>query len=293
MLINTIRDKSNSLDLRYACSLPDDRAIRYVVMANGRSEWLEKYAALPSDLRLGSNTGFITFDHRGQGASGGARGWIDSYNTYANDMALIIDKAANGKPYNLICHSMGGLIGLVALMKGLITPRCLVLCSPLIGMPNYPLPAPFAYRISKILTQYSLGFINSRSGRHWRRKFEENLLTRSKERYALVQNSPYPVPSPTFEWIKASYEATQVINDPENLAALNIPILVICGTEEHVVDPAAIQRWVSIASKASKSTIDFHWIHGGLHELLNERKPIYDQVVELIRSWFDRQGLPV
>lgn len=293
MHIETIRDKSNTLDLRFARNKTADSASRYLVMANGRSEWLEKYQTLPADLRLGHDTGFVAFDHRGQGASGGARAWIDSYDTYASDMAIVINKTTEGKPFNLICHSMGGLVGLVATMRGFINPRCLVLSSPLIGLPNVPFPAPMSYQISKLLTRFSLGFVNSGGGRYWTHKFDENLLTRSIERYNLIQKSPYPVPSPTFEWVKASYEATQFVSQPENLQSLNIPILVLCGTEEHVVDASAIQRWVASASQHSKSLIEFHWIHGGLHELLNERKAIYDQVLNLIRSWFDKQGFPV
>lgn len=293
MHIETIRDKSNTLDLRFARNKTPDLAARYLVMANGRSEWLEKYQSLPTDLRLGHDTGFVSFDHRGQGASGGARAWIDNYDTYASDMAIVVNKTTDGKPFNLLCHSMGSLVGLVATMRGLIKPRCIVLCSPLIGLPNYPFPAPMSYRISKLLTNCSLGFINSGGGRYWTDKFENNLLTRSLERYNLIQNSPYPVPSPTFEWVKASYEATQFIARPENLQALNIPVLVLCGTEEYVVDSSAIQRWVASASQHSKSVVEFHWIHGGLHELLNERKAIYDQVLNLIRSWFDKQGFPV
>jgi lysophospholipase len=293
MLIETIRDKSNTLDLRFCRSKNSDSASRFLVMANGRSEWLEKYFGLAADLRLGQDTGFITFDHRGQGASGGARAWIDHYDTYASDMAMVVNKSTNGKPFNLICHSMGGLVGLVATIKGFIKPRCIVLSSPLIGMPNYPFPAATAYHISKLFTKCSMGFINSGGGKYWTDTFEKNLLTRSLERYNVIQNSPYPVPSPTFEWVKASYEATQFIANPENIAALNIPILVLCGTEEHVVDSAAIQRWVSTASRHSKSDVEFHWIQGGLHELLNESKPIYDQTLNLIRSWFDKQGYPV
>ncbi len=293
MQIETVRDKSNTLDLRFSRSKNFESASRYLVMANGRSEWLEKYLGLATDLRLGHDTGFITFDHRGQGASGGARAWIDNYETYASDMAMVVNKATDGKPFNLICHSMGGLVGLVGAMKGLIKPRCIVLSSPLIGMPNFPLPAPTAYHLSKILTKCSLGFINSGGGKYWTDSFEKNLLTRSLDRYNLMQKSPYPVPSPTFEWVKASYEATQFIAQPENIARINVPILVLCGTEERVVDSAAIQRWVSTASQHSKSVLEFHWIQGGLHELLNESRPIYDQALNLIRSWFDKQGFPV
>ena len=47
---------------------------RFVLFVNGRSEWIEKYHYLPELLQLPSDCGFLTLDHRGQGASGGTRG---------------------------------------------------------------------------------------------------------------------------------------------------------------------------------------------------------------------------
>ena len=293
MKIHTIRDKSNSLDLRYGVSDNADTASRFLVFANGRSEWLEKYEGLPRDLKVAGDTGFVTLDHRGQGASGGARAWVDSYDTYSDDLALIVNKATNGKPFNLVCHSMGCLISLVAIMRGLIKPRCLVLSSPLLGMPNNPLPAAAAYHTSRILTKLFLGHINSGGGRFWRPPFEDNVLTHSAEKYQVIQNSPYPLPTPTFEWVKASYEATQYAHRQENQAKLTMPILVMCGTDELVVDPASIQRWVSSAAQNTKEGVDFHWIQGAYHEILFESRPIYEPVLELLKSWFDKKGFPL
>jgi alpha-beta hydrolase superfamily lysophospholipase len=68
---------------------------------------------------------------------------------------------------------------------------------------------------------------------------------------------------------------------------------VLCGTEERVVDPDAIQRWVSSAAQNAKSGVDFHWIQDGLHELLYESRPIYEPVLNLIRGWFDKKGFPL
>ena len=293
MRIRTIRDSTNSLDLRLGVSENADSASRFLVFANGRSEWIEKYEQFPSDLRVSDDTGFLIFDHRGQGGSGGARAWIDSYDTYANDMALLIGEATQGKPFNLVCHSMGSLISLVGIIQGLIKPRCVVLSSPLLGLPNHYMPAPAAYYASSLLSRISLGHVHSGAGRYWRPPFEKNVLTRSHDRYQNIQHSPFPIPSPTFQWIKASYEATQFVQDKQNQTKITMPILVLCGTEERVVDPQAIQRWVAAAAQHTRGGVDFHWIQDGLHELLYESRPIYEPVLHLIRSWFDKKGFPL
>lgn len=293
MRIRTIRDSTNSLDLRLGVSENADSASRFLVFANGRSEWVEKYEQLPSDLNVSRDTGFLIFDHRGQGGSGGARAWIDSYDTYAADMALVIGEVTKGKPFNLVCHSMGSLISLVAIIQGLIKPRCVVLSSPLLGLPNHYMPAPAAYYTSSLLTRMSFGHVHSGAGRYWRPPFEKNVLTRSHERYQIIQHSPFPIPSPTFQWIKASYEATQFVQDKQNQSKITMPILVLCGTEERVVDPQAIQRWVTAAAQHSKGGVDFHWVQDGLHELLFESRPIYEPILQLVRSWFDQKGFPL
>jgi lysophospholipase len=291
--INTIRDKSNSLDLRYGLSEGSDRASRFLVLANGRSEWVEKYEGLASDLNVGADTGYMTFDHRGQGASGGARAWIDTYDSFASDMAQMVNHSINGKPFNLICHSMGGLISLVAIMNGLIKPRCVVLSSALFGLPNKPIPLPLGLNAAKLLTKLHLGHINTGLGGYWKKDFPLNILTHSPQRFLAIQNTPYPCPTATFEWVKASYEATQFIQRPENLAKLTMPILVLSGTDEKVVDPLATQRWVVAASKHAKAGVDFHRIQGGYHELLFESRPIYESVLALINGWFDKKGFPL
>lgn len=293
MRISKVRDKSNSLDLRYGVSDNSEQASRFLVMVNGRAEWLEKYESLPSDLKIGSDTGFMTFDHRGQGDSGGAQAWIDNYDTYANDMAQVINASTNGKPYNLVCHSMGGLISLIAIMKGLISPRCLVLSAPFLGLPNKPISPTLAYHTSRLLTNLHLGHLNTGVGGYWKKNFSINILTHSAERFSIIQNPPYPTPSSTFQWVMASYEATQFVSRPENIKKLTIPILVLSGTDERVVDPSRTQQWVSEASKHTNASIDFHWVQGGFHELLFESRPIYDTVLTLIKSWFDKKGFPL
>ncbi|MCX6118826.1 MAG: alpha/beta fold hydrolase [Proteobacteria bacterium] len=290
---STIRDSSDTLDLRFASLPGSTKKERQLAFCTGRTEWSEKYAHLPEELKLNKNTGFTIWDHRGQGMSGGARAWIDNYDTYSKDAKTVIDKVFGNKPYNLMCHSMGGLIALNGIMKGMLSPRCLVLSSPLLGLPHRPMHPDYAYKISNVIAKIGLGHLNSRSGRHWKPPFERNLLTHSADRYQVIQNPPYPVPSATFEWVKATYEATKFILNPEFLKKLNIPILVLCGTEENVVDINAVPLWVEEARKYSQSSIDLHWIQGGLHELFYESKPIQDIACTYVMEWFNKIGFPI
>jgi lysophospholipase len=143
--VRSTRSTDDRLDLRYAVHWRGTgEPERFVVLLNGRTEWIEKYDYVAKDLALPSGTAFLTWDHRGQGASGGARSYVESYDDYAEDARRIVAEAVGDKPYALIGHSMGGLIALHATLTGRLSPRALVLLSPLLGLPNEPVPRPLA-----------------------------------------------------------------------------------------------------------------------------------------------------
>jgi alpha-beta hydrolase superfamily lysophospholipase len=284
--LHTIRDHENSLDIRVGIKSPKSgKAQRWLAFCNGRTEWIEKYSHLPDEFNLDDHTGFLTWDHRGQGASGGARAWINDYKTYGQDAKQVIDKFIGSQPYHLLCHSMGCLIAIHATLNGYIKPKAIVISSPLLGLPRHPMDPALAHKISTAITALGLGHLGTRTGRHWRPPFERNVLTHSHERYYQIQNSPYPVPSPTFEWVKASYAATQEILQPELLKNLPCPVLILCGTDEKVVDIEAITPWIETARRHTKQRVELQWIQGGRHELFYESKEFFDKAKNAAEQW--------
>jgi len=292
MNINTVRDQSDSLDLRYAVTPASTEAVsRYVVFLNGRTEWIEKYDYLVKDLNLDDRTGFLTMDHRGQGGSGGARAFIDSYDTYARDCALVINRVVGNKPFTLIAHSMGCLVGLYATLKGHISPNGMVLCSPLLGLPNWPVPRFFAKPSSKFLSLAKLGSMHSGAGNHAKDRFERNQLTHDFDKFEILRNSPYPPASATFGWVNATFAAINEVFAPDHLKKLNIPVLVMVGGNETVVDQNALHAWVKTASTHAPSEIEYVVIPHAKHELLSEIPQYYNRALVSING-FLRKRLP-
>ena len=291
MQFSTIRDHSDSLDLRYASAPESNEAIsRYVVFLNGRTEWIEKYAYLVNDLNLDGRTGFLTMDHRGQGKSGGARAYVDSYDSYARDCAAVISHVVGNKPFTLIGHSMGCLIALYATLKGHVSPNGLILCSPLLGLPNWPVPRFFAKPSSKILNLVKLGSMHSGAGNHANEKFEANQLTHDVDKFEIIRKSPFPVPSATFGWVNATFEAINQVFLPENLKKLHVPVLIIIGSKETVVDPNAFQAWIQAATKESKSEIEYLIVPNGKHELLSEVPQYYAKALTGINGFLKKKS---
>jgi len=286
----TIRDQSDSLDLRYAVTPASTEAVsRFIVFLNGRTEWIEKYAYVAGDLGLDDRTGFLTMDHRGQGASGGARAFIDSYDTYARDCAVVINQVVGNKPYTVVAHSMGCLIALYATLKGVINPQSLILCSPLFGLPNWPVPRVLAKPTSKMLSLAKLGAMHSGAGNHANEKFELNQLTHDVDKFEVIRNSPYPVPSATFGWVHATFEALRQIYDPGNLKKLTVPVLVMVGSNESVVDASAFQTWLKAAADAAPGDVEYIMIPGAKHELLSEIPQYYQRALAGIKGFLSRR----
>ena len=59
-----------------------------------------------------------------------------------------------------------------------------------------------------------------------------------------------------------------------------------------MVDGAAFQTWVQVASENAPAEIQLRLIPGGKHELLSEIPEYYDAAVAAIRDWFGRGFAP-
>ena len=97
-----------------------------VLLFPGRTEYAEKYVHTAAALSMG---GYATFaiDWRGQGLADRLIddplvGHVDRFSDYQRDVAAMVqaaDALELPKPYFMIAQSMGGAIGLRALMQGL------------------------------------------------------------------------------------------------------------------------------------------------------------------------------
>lgn len=285
--IETVRDPNDTVNIRYGV-YGSENADRYVLFLNGRTEWVEKYAYLPEDIGMPAGTAFVAIDHRGQGGSGGARSYVDSYDTYASDLRAVVEKATRGKPYAVVAHSMGGLIGLYAAITDQIKPECLVLSAPLLGMPDEPVPRPVAKPVSKILSAVGLGNVSSGGGNFSRTAFERNKLTHDIDLYRRMQDSPYKIPGATFSWVAATFDAIDVVFDPEKLKQFHVPTLLMVGSEEQVVDADAIGRWVRLNADRTDITVLYHMINGAKHELFSEIPQFYEPTLRYVRSFLGK-----
>lgn len=289
------------LTLHQFLSSPDNIHIRYgvygpaktaagpfILFLLGRGEWIEKYEFLYDQLYEHLGQRVVIVDHLGQGGSGGVPSHIESYREYTDLIKQLLDGGFRRQSYAIIAHSMGGLIALYGTLTGTLQPTRIVLASPLLGLPQQPVPRLIAKPLSGLLTRAGLGGLSSGVKLETSYLFHKNRLTSDNEKYQLLKRTPYAIPAPTMAWVKASFAACELIHYDRYLMTLSVPVLVLYGSDEAVVSAPSIIRWCRIARRLSTSTLNLVCIPGAKHELFFESDAIFATVFTKTKSFLSR-----
>lgn len=252
---------------------------RVVLFINGRSEWIEKYDSLPDELDPECQDTWITFDHRGQGASGGLRAHVANISEYVADLEHIVKLTCDCSPYAIVAHSMGALIALVAVLQGRLAPQALVMSAPLLLMPRRQMPRWCMHLISSLYCRLGYGQRYAPVRAYgFPPTLANNPFTSDAGAFARIESSPYVLPKPTLAWVRAMLLATDQVFDPKNLATLATPCLLFSGTDERIVDPEGFSLWTECARRYSKAPVWQVTIPTAKHEIFNERQEVKEYV---------------
>ncbi|MBC7532772.1 MAG: alpha/beta hydrolase [Oligoflexus sp.] len=279
--VSHLKSPVDGVEIRYAVREIEQPAHR-ILFLNGRSEWIEKYQDLPGDTRFGEDSFWVMMDHRGQGGSDGLKAHVTTYETFAKDVAAVVNATFEGQPYSILAHSMGGLISLYGTLTGVLTPQSLALCSPLMGM-LMPMPK-FAAKALALVFTYSPFSTRSAGGIERRKHFKDNPLTQSKRRFRSMTECVYQSSPPTFAWVHATFGAFRVLNNAKYLSGMKIPVAIIVGEKEAVVDRTVYESWLRKWAKLSGRKGVFMLVAGAQHELLNEADKYRNQAIEFINK---------
>lgn len=276
----------DNLNIRYGTFSDKKTPIeRYVVYINGHGEFIEKYDNLPVKLKLPNNWGFLTWDHRGQGASGGEpRLHIESYDLVAQDAKDIISHVVGDKPYVIIAHSMGGLISLYAKMKGYLNPDKIILSAPLLGVQN-PIPPIVAKGFSNIAVKLGKGGSYFQKHLDKNKHFEKNMFTHSKENFERRSLSPYKIEGVTFGWIKSTLDAIDFVTKQSNIETYDTDTMILYGDDERLVDVKAIKSWSELMRSVSQAKLVVRELKETRHELFMEAPKSFETTIGMIEDF--------
>lgn len=270
-----------------------------VLLLPGRTEYIEKYAATAHSLHE-RGLATLVIDWRGQGLSGRLLperrlGHVERFADYQHDLAaalLFAHEQHLPLPWHMLAHSMGGAIGLRALMDGLAVQSC-AFTGPMWGIAMPAMVHAFACGLTRIA---SLAGLDHRRvpgtalppyvERH---AFAGNTLTSDPEIYAMLRAhvATHPelgIGGPSLRWLR---EALCECRGLRARPSPRIPCLVFCGEDERIIDRAAVsermQRWPGGALEV---------MEGGRHELLVERPQIRTPLLDRLTALFSGTPAP-
>ncbi len=262
----------------------------------GRTEAVEKYGRLARDLAA-RGLSCVAIDWRGQGLADRVgrdpmMGHVGVFADYQRDWGAVLAFARTAglpEPYFLIGHSMGGAIGLRALLHQDQPFAAAVFSAPMWGISMASHMRPVAWAVPRAARAIGRGEVYSpgaqRDSYLASAAFEGNTLTTCPDHFAYMQrqvrhDERFALGGPSIHWL---HEALEEIRALRRAPLPALPVLTGVGSDEMVVDPAAIS---ALARRWTGSR--FTRFDGARHELLMERSEVRDRfldaTVELFQS---------
>lgn len=252
-------------------TVPSPRGV--VVLVHGLGEHGGRYTNIINQL-ADQGVSFYTLDHRGHGKSQGARGHLEKFDNYTQDLKLVVDIAHQqnpGIPLVMLGHSMGGAI---AGRYALTFPQDIdaLLLSAAGIVPGSALPA-WQDILLKILSRIAPGasFPNGLSADDLS---HDSAVVKAYNDDPLVHNK-----------ISARWYTEILANSQEILrraSELTMPLLVVHGSGDKIVNISGSEQVYQSAGSADKQYKVFPGLY---HETMNEKLPEQTEVLSVIAEW--------
>ena len=265
-----------------------------VLIFPGRTEYVEKYSMTAAAM---ADRGYAAaaIDWRGQGLTerhGRHRmlGHVTDFADFQRDADALFAAAeamALPRPWHLLAHSMGGLIGLRSCLRGLPIRR-VAFSAPMWGVVSLPpRTRMLAWGVSHLAARMGFGDApvpgSGKAGDPVDAPFEGNLLTTDAAMFAwmkrqITEHPELALGGPSLGWLRA---ALREMRDVGAMPSPDLPALMIVGTDEGIVDRAAIDdrlaRWPGARLEE---------VRGARHEALMEGPGVRDRLHDALARHF-------
>lgn len=256
---------------------PASDAGAVLVLMHGYAEHCRRYDELAEYL-VQRGIAVCRFDARGDGRSGGQRGYIERFEQYTDDLRAYVGRIralAPERPLALLGHSNGGLIAVRALQQGLPAVSALVLTNPLLELRAARRPVPEV--VAKLLSRAAprLPLPNG---------LRDQDLTHDESLRAAVRSDPWVHRRATPRWYWSALCAGRAAL--EQAEKLTLPLLMVVGEADPIVEPRAAKALYERAAARDKQL----WVRPGeLHEVLNEigRRELFERIAD----WLGQRAL--
>ena len=266
-----------------AALFPAKTPIGSVVISSGRTEFIEKYLEVCTELVDRGYTVLI-HDWRGQGLStrllpDRLAGHAAGYEDFIADYAMLLDAYADRlpKPWFSLAHSMGGCLTMLALAKGETRFAGAIFSAPMLGIAGF---SPWLGRLiggTMRLLGRSNGYGLGGSVDPYITTFEGDMLTHDRVRYDrarayILADRDLALGAVTWGWIRSAFDAVHWLQTSPVVSRIKTPVTILGAAQEKLVDNAG-QRVVASHIPGAR----YVEIAGAYHEILMETDDIRAQ----------------
>ncbi|PSQ95302.1 MAG: alpha/beta hydrolase [Bacteroidetes bacterium SW_9_63_38] len=243
------------------------------LLVHGYAEHCNRYGDVAHAL-VNRNVRVHAYDQRGYGRSGGRRAYVDTFDTYLDDLNQVLRAVRSqgpDRPLFLFGHSMGGLVVLKFVLNRTPSVRGLLLSAPALEI--NPDLAPLLRRVARLLGWAWPTLPTVRS--------PDDAISRDPAVVEEAEADPLNYHGRVLartgaEMLRAGKETRA------RLHALRTPFLVVHGTADTLTSPRWSQELYERAGTSDK-TLQFY--EGLYHETFHE--PEKDSVLTDLVDWLN------
>jgi lysophospholipase len=273
---------------------PLEAARGTVLIFPGRTEYVEKYGPAAADFAARGYAA-LAIDWRGQGLADRLHddpgvGHVDRFTDYQHDVRAALDhaRALNlPEPFHLLGHSMGGAIGLRAVIEG-YPVASVVFSAPMWGISMAAPLRPVAWGLGALSRPLGLSraMVPGQQAENYvlRETFMGNTLTTDPEMFALLAEQLRADPAlglggPTLHWLHEALSETRAL---ARRPSPDLPCLCFLGSDEQIVDTARVR-----ARMARWPRGELVILEGGRHEVIQEKPALREALFDRSVALFD------
>ncbi|ALC82084.1 MULTISPECIES: alpha/beta hydrolase [Bacillus] len=251
-----------------------EQPVATIVIIHGACEYHGRYKWLIEMWRT-SGYNVIMGDLPGQGTSTRARGHINSFREYIDEVTLWVEEAKKMElPLFLLGHSMGGLIAITWYKENHSSPvKGIILSSPCLGV---------QVKVNKFLDIASKGLNKVLPTFRVDSGLTIEMATRNQEVIQADENDSLYITKVSVRWYRELLKAIEETAKPTE-AYLNIPLLLMQAGDDKVVDKSMVINWFNQLKSHNKSYREWEGLY---HEIFNE--PEREDVFQAARNFTDQ-----
>ena len=260
-------------NIYYQSWLPEGEPKAILLIVHGLAEHSGRYMNLVNHF-VPLNYAVYGIDHLGHGKSEGTRVFVDHFEDYTKPLKAYFDMIGlwqPRKPIFLVGHSMGGLISAVFLLDHQAGLRGAVLSGAAVKVPSNITPATLfvGKMLSALVPKFGLIGLDAEG------------ICRDPAVVQAYVNDPLVHRGKTTSRLAAEMlKAMQYVM--AKATKITLPIMLVQGSADRLVDPAGSQMLYDAVSSADK-TIRIY--DGFYHEVFNE--PERGRVLHDVEVWLE------